>query len=351
MSIRHQVLKHAIAGAAVLVLAAAALSAQQTPAPKAAPALTDLDAFMARVLEKRNENWRTLHDYILSERETFEILGPADIPLHGLRREFHWFIRDGYLVRSPVRSNGVVISDEDRRKYEERWLQREKKREEKARKGEDDDRAELKVSITGDAEFSGFAGQAAEPRFISEAYFMKFKFEPGNYYFVGREQLDGRQVLRIEYLPSKLFDDEPKKDKAPAANASAPAGEPHKPARARDRKEADEDEKLDRAMNKTSTITMWIDPEEHQIVRFTFDNVDFGFLPGRSLVRVDEARASMDMGREFQNIWLPREVAFSGAATFAAGTVRVRYTRGFYDYRRGEVSAKIRAYVPKEPQS
>ena len=66
---------------------------------------------MAKVLERRNENWRTLHDYILSERETFQILGPGGIPLAGLRREFHWFIRDGYLVRSPVKANGASLGE------------------------------------------------------------------------------------------------------------------------------------------------------------------------------------------------------------------------------------------------
>ena len=67
---------------ALLALAAAGWLAQAAgaaPAGQAKPAapLTDLDAFMARVLERRNENWKTLHDYILSERETFQILGPA----------------------------------------------------------------------------------------------------------------------------------------------------------------------------------------------------------------------------------------------------------------------------------
>ena len=73
---------------------------------------------MARVLERRNENWRTLHDYILSEREEFQVLGPGDIPLLGQRRDFSWFIRDGYLVRSPVKANGATLGEDARRKYE-----------------------------------------------------------------------------------------------------------------------------------------------------------------------------------------------------------------------------------------
>ena len=35
-----------------------------------------------------------------------------------------------------------------------------------------------------------------EPRFVSEAFFMDFKFEPGNYYLAGREKFEGQEVLR-----------------------------------------------------------------------------------------------------------------------------------------------------------
>jgi hypothetical protein len=341
--------------AVVALVAAAPLSAQQPPAPpKPSAALTDLDVFMAKVLEKRSENWRTLHDYILSEREVFELLGPADIPLHTLRVEFQWFVRDGYLVRSPVTSNGVAISEDERRRYEEKWLTHEKAREEKARdtatsKQDPPQKAELKVSVTGDVEFSGFEAQGLEPRFISESNFMQFKFEPGNYYFAGREKLDGRDVLKIEYLPSNLFDEHDEEDRAKQAEKSKAGEKPRKP-RDEGAETNDEEERINHAMNKTSTVTLWVDPREHQIVRYTFNNVDWGFLPGRQLVRVDETRASMTMGREFENIWLPHDVTFSGTLTVASGTVRARYSRAFFDYRRGEVSAKIRGYEVREPR-
>jgi len=209
---------------------------------------------------------------------------------------------------------------------------------------------ELSMSVTGDVQFSGFAGAGVEPRFISEAYFMKFKFEPGNYYFAGREHLDGREVLKIEYLPSKLFDDDPPTSskggtKAASGTSAPPRKKGHEAAK------PDDDAKIDSAMNKTSAVTMWIDPQEYQIVRFRFDNVDWGFLPGRQIARVDEARASMTMGRVFDGIWLPKDVTFTGAVTFAPGTLRFTYAREFFEYRRGETSARIRGYVAKEPQS
>jgi len=380
-------------GAGWFLAGSGAMNAQQ---PTAAPPTNDLDAFMAKVLERRNENWRTLHDYILSERETFQILGPGDIPLIGQRREFQWFIREGYLVRSPVKANGASLSAGDRTKYENEWLAKEQAREKKAK---DKTAAQAKKDSKDPQAAAGQAVDAAvkegvnelakeiaagdpeaekevasmvggEPRFISEAYFMKFPFDPGNYYLAGREKIDGRDVVKIEYYPSKLFKDDEKKGEEKKEGGTSvtitpmgdvkvestdqksrekPKDKPAKPApKKKDRGDEMENE-IERAMNKVTLVTMWIDPAEHQIVRFTFDNVDFNFLPGRAIVRVDEARASMTMGRYFDNVWLPKDIVFRAGATFASGSYTFSYGREFYDYRKGEVSARIRAYVPKEP--
>jgi hypothetical protein len=334
--------------AAVDSKAKASIAAATTPQAQ----LTDLDTFMARVLERRNENWRTLHDYILSEREEFQVLGPGDIVLLGQRRDFSWFIRDGYLVRSPVKANGATLGQDARRKYEADWLDKEKKREQKAK-----DKAVKKDSVAAEVakeiasedpgpekEITSLVG--GEPRFISEAYFMKFPFEPGNYYLAGRESMDGRAVVKIEYYPSRMFNDDRDKKTVEDRTKKPPPKQP--PPKKRDKGD-DRDEEIQRAMNKVTLVTMWVDPQEFQIVKFTFDNADFGFLPGRTLVRVDDARASMTMGRYFDNVWLPKDLTFRVGATFASGSYRFAYNREFFDYRKGEVSARIRGYVPKEP--
>ena len=36
---------------------------------------------------------------------------------------------------------------------------------------------------------------------MSAAYFLRFKFEPGRYGLAGKETIDGREVLRVEYYP------------------------------------------------------------------------------------------------------------------------------------------------------
>src|SRR5262245_22668104 len=166
---------------------------------------TDLDAFMARVLARRDENWKKLQQYVLEERESFQLIGPGATPLYGLRRESAWFPRDGIFIKSPLRVNGVEISDSDRRKAEQEWVRREERREkrEAEREKREDGTAPASDSPTPLTE-DGIR-QALEPGFVSAAYFLRFKFDPGQYALAGREMLEGRQVLKIEYYPTKLF--------------------------------------------------------------------------------------------------------------------------------------------------
>jgi len=339
--------RHFLAGLTV------ALGFASLPAPAAEQAAlrssTDLDAFMARVLERRAENWKTLHDYILSETERFTITGPARVALYGFRRDFDWYVRDGFLIRSPVRYDGVVIPETERRQYEENWIKEELARETKrsnpdAAKGAaaGEPRGEAAATPEGTPTVEGFVGQRIEPRFVSEAYFLNFKFEPGNYYLAGRETLDGRDVVRIEYYPSRLFGDDAERPRRAAG--TPPAGDRGKAER--DKGRAQEDQ-IERSLNKVALITLWIDPREYQIVRYTFDNVDFGFLPGRWLVRVDDIRASMTMAKVFDGAWLPREISMRAGLSFASGSYAFEYGRAFHDHKKAEVSAKIRMMGPR----
>jgi hypothetical protein len=307
---------------------AADTSASQTAStPTQAP--SDLDALMATVLQHRDENWRRLHDYVLREKEAFSLDGPGRARLYGAEREFTWYMRDGYLVRSPLRYNKVTLGEADRRKYEENWLKEEKEREEqharKAAAKAQEHRSAEEPQVT---DVQSFIREGGEPRFISEAYFLEFRFEPGNYYLAGRETIENREVLRVEYYPQRLFDDHDDKH-----------GRERK--RERDEKFARDVEKK---FNKVALITLWVDPAVRQIVKFTFENVDFGFLPGRWLVRVGDVKATMVMGQPFPDVWLPREMLFEGEVTLAAGTFEARYTREYYDYRQGETRARIRHY-------
>jgi hypothetical protein len=185
-----------------------------------------------------------------------------------------------------------------------------------------------------------------EPRFVSEAYFMDFKFDPGNYFLAGREKLDGQEVVRIEYYPKRMFtdDDEEEQDKRDARDREANKG--GKPTHGQ--KERAFERKIERQMNKTALVTLWVDPAIHQIVKYTFDNVWLDFLPAGWLVRVDDIRASMTMGQPFPGIWLPRHMNIHAGVTLANGSYEAGYERAFADYREADVKSRIR--IPKEPE-
>jgi hypothetical protein len=277
---------------------------------------------MERVLARRDVNKKVLNDYILDERERFEILGPGRFPLHRTNREYTWFVRDGIHVRSPVTFDGVTVPEPARVEAEDRWVRREKARAERKAKGQKED-----TYVAVGTEGISTNVVPTEPRFVSESYFMDFKFEPGNYYLAGREALEGQEVLKIEYYPTGMFKD----DDTPEQ-------------RKRDRGQKEEDA-MWRKMNKTALVTLWVDPTNHQIVKYTFDNVWLDFLPAAWLVRVDSMRASMSMSQPFEGVWLPRGMEVSAGVTLANGSFQAGYSRSFSEYRQADVKTRIR--IPK----
>ena len=317
---------------------------------------------MASALLRRDIDRQTLSDYVLDEVESFEVLGPGRIPFARMRYEYTWYVRDGVLVRSPVKFNGVPIGETERRAYEDRWV----KSEEGRRKFRTE--REAKREQAGKGPTLG-APSINEPRFISESYFMDFKFEPGNYYLAGKEPLDGHEVLKIDYLPSKLFNDDdesedqavrkaeaeakptdakdapPRNDEKRKEKAKEKEKKPDKRSAKEQEKEKQFEQDIDRKMNKSSQVTLWVDPATHQIVKYTFDNVWLDFLPAGWLVKIDDLRASMQMGQPFPGVWLPRNLSIHAGVSIALGPMELSYKREFANYRKAEVSSKVT--VPK----
>ena len=168
---------------------------------------------MQQVVARRDDNWKKLQQYVLDEREQIELRGPQRVPLWGERREYTWYIRDGFFVRSPVKFNGV----DDRRgrppEVRSRLPARGSRsatsgaapRRDARRTTADRRRPTDAPTPDSHADVDGCIRQTREPQFISSAYFLRFKFEEGKYALVGRETLDGREVLRVEYYPTRLF--------------------------------------------------------------------------------------------------------------------------------------------------
>ena len=98
------------------LLAVLCLGLLATGLPATLSAQTDLDAFMEKVLARRDDNWKKLQQYVLDEKEAVDLTGPGRFPLWGMRRDYTWFIRDGIFVRSPISADGVKLSEGDRKK-------------------------------------------------------------------------------------------------------------------------------------------------------------------------------------------------------------------------------------------
>jgi hypothetical protein len=301
---------------AVTVVAATIAISGQAPAAST----TDLDAFMSRVLERRDDNWKKLQQYVLEERETFQLTGPGATALFGFRRESAWFPRDGRFIKSPLRINGVTIGEADRRKAEALYMKMEDQREKRRLEREKRENPEQETTSTTPLTEESLR-QALEPGFVSAAYFLRFKFDPNHYALAGREQFEGRDVLKIEYYPSKLF--------------SEGRTRPNKELRKRDTE-------IQTKMNKSAVVTLWVDPAEHQILKYDFENVELDFLPGRWLVRIDGMNAAMEMGQPFPSVWLPRSLRIGFDVTLATGEVDGRYSVAYYDYKLATVATKVR---------
>ena len=357
----------------LLIALAALVATSWIPAsarPQDTKAASDLDAFMKQVLSKRDDNWRKLQQYTLEEDEVFQITALNGRKVYGFEREYSWFPNDnGIFVRSPTKADGVKVPEEDRRKAEASWIAREEGRDKRIKeraaqnnsqnptpnsqepKGQDTavtvktDDDGTHVRVDSDEPLPGLndlVKPGAEPRFVSSAYFMKFKFDEGSYAFVGREKLLGKDVYKIEYYPHQYFRDPPEKRAAKQQRRAAEAEKKGEKEAKQARKEDDLDDKIDRKMDKVSMITLWIEPKDHQILQYEFSNIDFDFLPGRALIQLDDLRAAMRMKEAFPNVWLPDTINMGFAMTIALGDINARYDVKYHDYKLAEVKSKLR---------
>ena len=330
------------AGLALVVLATGALR----PVPLLAQ--TDLDALMKKVVARRDDNWKKLQQYILNEREAIELRGPGQLPLWGEKRDFQWFLRDGFFVRSPLKVNGITVNDADRRKYEDEFTRRERARDKRiaarekrqAAQSADGAAAAQEPTAKSPESVESLIAQTREPQFISSAYFLKFKFEEGKYALVGREKLDGRDVLKVEYYPARLFSDDTDRNARRTKDGQTLS------------KDQQFDQAVEGAMNKVSLVTLWVEPKSNQIVKYIFDNVNLDFLPGAQFVRLGDLKATMVMSQPFASakaadpasadVWLPKNINFYASMMLALGQFDMRYFIDYSDYRLAETSSRIK---------
>jgi hypothetical protein len=235
-------------------------------------------------------------------------------------------------VRSPISADGVAIGEAERKKEEESFLRHEQEREKRraARRRETPDAS---ADNSDPADIPDAIRQTIEPEFVSAAYFMKFRFERGHYALVGRERLLDRDVLRIEYYPEQLFREGPRGRGARGGDGRG--------ADQRDDKTRAREADIDRQMNKVSMVTLWVEPNERQILQYEFQNVDADFLPARWLLRLDTLAATMQMTNPFPGIWLPASLGMKVELSLAIGRVSATYDAKYHDYRKAETDSRV----------
>ena len=292
-------------------------------------AQSDLDALMQRVMAKRDENWKKLQQYVLEERETMDVIGLDGRRVYGFKREYQWFPREGFFIKSPLTSDGVRIGEEARQKAEALWLARERAREKRraeisaGTQPEAADGGKVAIGIGPGGVTTSFEAElrdTLEPGFVSAAYFLDFKFEQGQYALAGRDTFAGHEVLKVEYYPTKMF--------------TGGRGRPNRELRERNKE-------IGRQMNKVSLVTLWIEPKAAQIVKYDFQNVGADFFPAGWFMRLEDINASMEMGQPFEGVWLPKTVRLGFEMAFAIGNVQGRYSSEYYDYRLASVTQRI----------
>ena len=136
--------------------------------------------------------------------------------------------------------------------------------------------------------------------------------------------------MRIEYYPTRLFSDDPEtRAEARANQAAGPKS-----------REDAYGQEMQRLMNKVSRVTIWVEPNQKQIVKYTFENVDLEFLPASWLVRVTDLRANMTMTEAFPSVWLPKRIDVLGAFVLAPGPFSVSYDIQYSGYREATTAGK-----------
>lgn len=273
--------------------------------PGAAPfAANDVGRFMEEVFQNRNAAWQRLAPFSLREHSTVEIEMPWKFPRSRFRRDHEYEWRVGEVaVRLPLERGGAV-GERERVTAERAWLRQARDR----REGRERRLAEEGGRV--DCLLPGTTAQP-EPKFIEDFYyFAEFTCAPGRFYLVGWERVAGREVVRIEYHPEEVDDED-----------------------------AEFAERLYDGVRRTSLITFWVDVEARQIVKYTVVSRDFDFLPARWLVRVEGVEATMEMAPAGDG-WLPRRMTLSGRGGTALGGFHARFVSEFSGYRHAETGTQ-----------
>jgi len=268
-----------VALAALAAAAAGSFALPPTPTPPpspSVPAQAQLDALMRGVLERRDAATRALAGLRFRETERLTVRGQEEVaPLQSSTKVFDWRGRDGTLERELVSVNGSPIDDEP---------------------------------LVWDLAVDDVGGRLSAARFNEWDSLFHFPYEPGRYLLAGREQHDGKEVLRVEYYPRRWL--------------------------GRD----DDESSLGRDFDRTSLVTLWVAAEERRLVAWRYRSIGMQFLPLRWLAQVQSLDAEMVIDAAPDGTWLPRRVTMNVRASMAPSQITIELIRTFGDYTRADGS-------------
>ena len=227
--------------------------------------------------------------------------GPGGAQIWGERREYTWFIRDGFFIRSPLKFNGVEIGDGDRRKFEADYLKRQQEREQRRQRAaaagqpppsdttiaitnngivveREDDQAAQDEPLNVD----GLLKQTRQPEFISSASHASVPVRGGQ----ATRSSDARRSKAATCCASSTT----------RRICSAGPDRRRRSRKARSERDKAYDAAYRRMMNKVALVTLWVEPKAHQIVKYTVRQRRRSISSRRSgCVHVDDVRATMTM--------------------------------------------------------
>ena len=77
------------------------------------------------------------------------------------------------------------------------------------------------------------------------------------------------------------------------------------------------------------------------------DDLGWNFFPGQWLAQMDGVSASMTMGQPFPDVWLPHGLEMNIRMLVAVGSIDLKYTLQYENYRQPDVRSKIT--IPENP--
>jgi len=236
---------------------------------------------MSRVIANRDRTKTLLSSY--TYRETVGVAltdrkGEKTFEFSGI---FRWtFMEDGTSVRFPVELNGDILSDEEKDREREKWIE----------------------NIRENEDFQ--SDQFNDNRDL----FLNCPFDPENYFFAGFEMLKDRNLVKVEYYPEIADDPKTPMDK----------------------------------ILRGAVVTLWIDPDLFQILRIRMEglNLDiFKFLT--FFVTIDEAALDMALIEIDPRIWLPSSLVLSARVVTFDETRQLQFQADYDDYGKFTVSSTI----------